>query len=165
MARPEAFSVTLSPRTKVMLPGGEHGELAGRIIEEFRPRFGGKGDVVYVRVGEKAVHADETALADLGVGEVARARMPDLVVYDRKRDWLFLIETVVARGPVSARRHRELERLFRASRSGLIFVTAFSSRRAMVRYLGEISWETDVWVAEAPDHMIHFDGERFLGPA
>jgi len=45
-----------------------------------------------------------------------------------------------------------------------VFVTAFLNRRAMVEYLGEIAWETEVWLAEAPEHMIHFNGERFLGP-
>jgi hypothetical protein len=34
----------------------------------------------------------------------------------------------------------------------------------MSRYLGEIAWETEVWVADAPSHLIHFNGERFLGP-
>jgi hypothetical protein len=31
-------------------------------------------------------------------------------------------------------------------------------------YLDKISWETEVWVADSPTHMIHFNGERFLGP-
>jgi hypothetical protein len=34
----------------------------------------------------------------------------------------------------------------------------------MKEYLPAISWETEVWTAEAPDHLIHFNGERFLGP-
>ena len=31
-------------------------------------------------------------------------------------------------------------------------------------YLGEISWETDVWLADSPTHLIHFDGEKYLDP-
>ena len=42
--------------------------------------------------------------------------------------------------------------------------TAFLDRQAMVRFLGDISWETEVWVADSPTHLIHFNGERFLGP-
>jgi hypothetical protein len=34
----------------------------------------------------------------------------------------------------------------------------------MVRYLDEISWETEVWIAQSPTHLVHFNGERFLGP-
>jgi len=42
-------------------------------------------------------------------------------------------------------------------------VTAFPNRSIMARYLGDIAWETEVWVADAPSHLIHFNGERFLG--
>ena len=58
----------------------------------------------------------------------------------------------------------DLRALFAKSTAGLVMVTAFADRRAMQQYLSDISWETDVWVADAPDHVIHFDGERFLGP-
>ena len=36
--------------------------------------------------------------------------------------------------------------------------------KTMLKYLDDISWETEVWIAETPSHMIHFNGERFLGP-
>jgi hypothetical protein len=35
--------------------------------------------------------------------------------------------------------------------------------RAMQSFVSQISWESEVWIAEDPDHMIHFNGERFLG--
>ena len=54
--------------------------------------------------------------------------------------------------------------MFKAANVGLVFVTALLTRRAMTKYLGEIAWETEVWVADAPSHIIHFNGERFLGP-
>jgi hypothetical protein len=90
--------------------------------------------------------------------------MPDLVVHHTKLDWLVLIEAVTSHGPVNAKRRQELDKLFATSRAGRVFVTAFLTHKAMTKYLGEISWETEVWVAEAPEHMIHFNGERFLGP-
>ena len=51
-----------------------------------------------------------------------------------------------------------------SSTVGLVFVTAFLSKKDLTRYLGDIAWETEVWVADAPSHLIHFNGERFLGP-
>ena len=90
--------------------------------------------------------------------------MPDVVVHHVEKDWLVLIEAVTSHGPVNPKRHSELKELFRESRIGLVFVTAFLTRRDMIKYLGEIAWETEVWVAETPTHMIHFNGERFLGP-
>lgn len=91
-------------------------------------------------------------------------KMPDVVVHYPQKDWLVLIEAVTSHGPVSPKRHNELKELFRNSKAGLVFVTTFLTRKEMVKYLGEIAWETEVWVAEAPTHMIHFNGERFLGP-
>lgn len=90
--------------------------------------------------------------------------MPDLAVHHVRENWLVLIEAVTSHGPVDYKRKEELERLFSDSTAGLVLVTAFANRRAMTRYLPSIAWETEVWVADAPDHMIHFNGERFLGP-
>jgi hypothetical protein len=85
-------------------------------------------------------------------------------VYFTEKNWLVLIEVVTSHGPINPKRKIELEQLFKDSKAGLVFVTAFLTRKDMLRYLGEIAWETEVWIAETPDHMIHFNGERFLGP-
>lgn len=77
---------------------------------------------------------------------------------------LLLVESVTSHGPVDGKRHAELSRLFAGCQAGLVYVTAFPTRAIMAKYLSEISWETEVWVAEAPTHLIHFNGERFLGP-
>ena len=102
--------------------------------------------------------------ARLGVILDSAAKMPDVVVHDARRDWLLLIEAVTTAGPVDGKRRKELKELFAQARAGLVFVTAFETRRSMQSFLSLISWETEVWVAEAPDHWIHFNGERFLGP-
>lgn len=67
-------------------------------------------------------------------------------------------------GPVDGKRHEELMKLFATATAGLVYVTAFPSRGIMARYVSEIAWETEVWVADAPSHLIHFNGIRFLGP-
>ena len=79
-------------------------------------------------------------------------------------DWLVLVEAVTSHGPVNPKRLGELKHLFKDSTAGLVFVTAFMTRKTMTEFLNDISWETEVWVAEAPSHLIHFNGERFLGP-
>ena len=91
-------------------------------------------------------------------------KMPDMVVHHVKKNWLVLIEAVTSHGPVNLKRHNELKELFKNSKAGLVFVTAFLTRKALMKYLNDIAWETEVWVAEAPSHLIHFNGERFLGP-
>ena len=91
-------------------------------------------------------------------------KIPDVVIYYGEKDWLFLIEAVTSHGPVDGKRRDELARLFQGARPGLVYVTAFLTRSDMAKYLSDISWETEVWVREAATHLIHFDGERFLGP-
>jgi hypothetical protein len=90
--------------------------------------------------------------------------MPDIVVHYTDKNWLVLIEAVTSHGPVNPKRRRELKALFSGSAAGLVFVTSFLGRRDMLKYLNDISWETEVWIAESPTHLIHFNGERFLGP-
>jgi hypothetical protein len=86
------------------------------------------------------------------------------VIHDVARNWLLLIESVTSHGPVDGKRHHELMKLFAGSSAGLVYVTAFPTRAVMARYLADIAWESEVWVADAPTHMIHFNGVRFLGP-
>jgi hypothetical protein len=114
--------------------------------------------------GGKWRYFDEEALLALGVIVDAHGKMPDVVIHHIERDWLVLVEAVTSHGPVDAKRREELAILFREARLGLVYVTAFLTRSEMARYLSQISWATEVWVKEAGTHLIHFDGERFLGP-
>ncbi len=149
--------ITLSP--------GEHSELIKAIIEDFGARFVPGGVLIYAGdTGEKWGYFDAVSLSKLGVSVDAHGKMPDVVLYYPERDWLLLIESVTSHGPVDAKRHAELARLFAKATAGLVYVTAFPNRAIMSRYLGDIAWETEVWVADAPSHLIHFNGERFLGP-
>ena len=90
--------------------------------------------------------------------------MPDVIFYLPEKRWLVLVESVTSHGPVDSKRHIELSNLFRSSKLGKVFVTAFPDKQLMAKYLSEIAWETEVWVADNSTHMIHFNGERFLGP-
>lgn len=149
----------------IHLSPGEHHELVAEVVEEFGPRFTPGGSLLYVGdTAEKFAYCEEEMLAELGVEVAGPDRMPDVVIHYTEEDWLVLVEAVTSHGPVSPTRRSQLDRLFEDAHPGLVYVTAFPDRRRMVAHLNEISWETEVWVAEAPDHLIHFDGERFLGP-
>ena len=157
--------VTVAEGKSVNLTPGEHSQLIRDIIEEFGPRFAPGSEVIYVGdTGEKEGYFLEDRLQKLGVSVNRHGKMPDVVLYFAEQNWLLLIESVTSHGPVDSKRHEELARLFAQAKPGLVYVTAFPTRSLMSRYLSEISWETEVWVAEAPTHMIHFNGERFLGP-
>ena len=161
----ERIPLVLPNGKRLVLSPGVHNLLAGKIIHEFCPRFLPGGALVYVGDTEyKHAYFDEEALGQLGVVIDSHGKMPDVVVHYTARNWLVLIEAVTTHGPVDPKRHAELAHLFAGSTAPLVFVTAFLDRSSMVKYLGDISWETEVWVADSPSHMIHFNGERFLGP-
>jgi hypothetical protein len=157
--------VQIAPGTEIDLSPGEHSELIKAIVENFASRFAPGARLVYVGdTGDKWGYFNAKLLAELGVTVDSHGKMPDVVFYYTEKNWLLLVESVTSHGPVDAKRHTELARLFEGATAGLVYVTAFPSRSIMTRYLGEIAWETEVWVAEAPSHMIHFNGPRFLGP-
>ena len=147
------------------LSPGAHSDLIRAIIDDFGALFVPDGELVYAGdTGSKWGYFDEDLLNDLGLSVDEHGIMPDVVVYYRKRNWLILAEAVVSSGPVDAKRHDSLKRLFKGCSAGLVFVTAFPDQKTMRRYISEIAWETEVWRADAPTHLIHFNGERFLGP-
>jgi BsuBI/PstI restriction endonuclease domain/BsuBI/PstI restriction endonuclease HTH domain len=153
-----------SGKTVTLSPGGQN-PLIKQVIEEFCPRFAPGATVIYIGDAEnKFLHLEAAYFEDLGVVIAPAAKMPDVVVHDTKRSWLLLVEAVTSAGAVDWKRRNELKELFKGCKAGLVFVTAFHTRRAMQSFLPQISWETEVWVAENPDHLIHFNGERFLGP-
>lgn len=157
--------VEIAPGKEITLSPGEHSELIRAIIEDFAPRFAPASVLVYAGdTGDKWGYFDAALLTELGVDVDSHGKMPDVVLHFVEKNWLLLVESVTSHGPVDGKRHAELAKLFAGSRAGLVYVTAFPNRSIMGRYLGEIAWETEVWVADAPSHLIHFNGVRFLGP-
>jgi hypothetical protein len=151
-------------QTVALSPGGQN-PLIKAIIEDFCPHFVPGGVVAYIGDTEnKFAHLEADYLAKLGVALDSAAKMPDVIVHCVRRNWLLLIEAVTSAGPVDGKRRKELKELFSGSTAGLVFVTAFNTRRAMQSFLSQIAWESEVWIAEDPAHMIHFNGDKFLGP-
>jgi hypothetical protein len=157
--------VTLQNGASIHLSPGGQNVLVKRILDDFCPLFTPGGRVIYVGDTErKWAYFDSDCLDALGVEVEEHGKMPDVVVHHVSKNWLVLVEAVTSHGPVNPKRRQELSELFANSKAGIVYVTAFMNRRTMIRYLDEISWETEVWIAESPTHLIHFNGERFLGP-
>jgi len=162
---PRRIPLVLSSGQNLKLSAGGQNVLIEKIINEFCPRFTPAAKRVYIGdTNKKWAYFDPDYLQSLGIAIKEDGKIPDVVVHFTKQNWLVLIEAVTSHGPVNPKRLAELKKLFASSKAGLVFVTAFLDRRGLPKYLADIAWETEVWVADAPDHMIHFNGERFLGP-
>jgi hypothetical protein len=153
----EGYQIILSP--------GSHSALIRDIVEDFASRYAPGGELVYVGdTGDKHGFFDKDLLASLGMVLDNHGKLPDVIIYMRDKNWLLLIESVTSHGPVEAKRQIELAHLFKSCTAGLVYVSAFPDRKTFLKHLDVIAWESEVWIADAPTHMIHFNGSRFLGP-
>ena len=154
---PEGKELSLSP--------GRHNELQRDVIEAFAPRFAPGARLLYLGdTAKKDLLVDRERLASLGVPITDHDKLPDVVLYDENREWLFLIEAVTSHGPVSPTRMIDLETMLSECPVGAVYVSAFPDLKEFRKHTANIAWETEVWISDTPDHLIHYDGDRFLGP-
>ena len=147
-----------------LTPGGQN-VLLKAMVEDFCPRFTPGGQVLYIGdAGDKWALFERETLSSLNVEVDEHGKMPDLVIYLPDRNWLVLLEAASSHGPVDSKRQAELANLFAQSTAGLVYVSCFPDRAEFRKYVDKIAWESEVWCADHPTHMIHYNGERFLGP-
>jgi len=157
--------LTLPDGSVVHLSPGQHNNLQVAIVEQMGPRFAPGAIVLYVGdTARKHIVYVERELKKIGVPITEHDKLPDVVLYMRKKNWLYLIEAVTSHGPVSPKRHQELEKMLKRCKADRVYITAFLAIPEFRRYAADIAWETEVWIADNPDHMIHFNGPKFLGP-
>lgn len=157
--------IKLKDGTILKLSAGAHNEVQAAIIEEFAPRFANGGMLLYVGdTAKKDLYSNKPLLKKLGIPIDQHSKLPDVIIYDEKREWLFLIEAVTSHGPVSPKRIVELEKLLISCKIGKVYVTAFPNMSEFKKHSNNIAWDTEVWLMDIPDHMIHFNGDRFMGP-
>jgi len=157
--------VILPSGEQLTLTPGKHNELQAAIITEFAPRFAPGAKVLYLGdTSNKTLHLAADELTTLGVSMTKHDMLPDVVIYLPSRNWLLLIEAVTASGPISPGRRHDLEKFFAGCTAARVYVTAFLDFKEFKRHVHDIAWETEVWIAANPDHLIHYNGEKFLGP-
>jgi len=160
----EQIPVKLPDGKPLQLSLGQHNVLQKEIIEQFLPRFGSNCSVLYIGdTSNKILHIDEVSLKELNFFKLSHDELPDIIAWSKDNNWLYLIEAVHSSGPMSEIRVHELKNLLKDCEAELIFVTAFLTRADFRKWTMEIAWETEVWIADNPDHLIHFNGHKFLG--
>jgi BsuBI/PstI restriction endonuclease domain/BsuBI/PstI restriction endonuclease HTH domain len=160
----EKIPVKLPNGKPLELSLGEHNILQKEIIEQFLPRFGSDCIVLYIGdTSNKSLHIDTEELKKLNFFELSHDELPDIIAYSKKNNWLYLIEAVHSSGPMSETRVLELKKMLKKCKAELIFVTSFLKRTDFRKWMLDVAWETEVWIADNPDHLVHFNGHKFLG--
>jgi hypothetical protein len=157
--------VILPNGQKLNFSPGNHNELQKQIIESFLPRFGSNCEVLYVGDGaNKSLLKEGAKLQELNFFDISHGMLPDIVAYSKSKKWLFLIEAFYSTGTISEIRMKELKQNLVSCKAEIIFVTAFATKKEFQKHILKIAWETEVWTADNPDHLVHFNGHKFLGP-
>ncbi|RKV85403.1 MAG: restriction endonuclease [Streptococcus sp.] len=144
---------------------GKHNHLQKLIIEEFAPRFAENSECLYVGdTIQKDLVKNEERLKELGFEITLHDKMPDVVLYSEDKHWIYFIESVTSVGAMEPKRIKEIEEMTQRVSAGKIYVTAFLDFKTFKKFSESLAWETEVWIADMPDHMIHLNGDRFLGP-
>ena len=144
---------------------GKHNQLQKAIIEEFAPRFAPDSECLYVGdTTEKDLVKNAAKLQELGFAITLHDKMPDVVLYSEEKNWLYFVESVTSVGPMEPKRIKEIEEMTEGVAAGKIYVTAFLDFKTFKKFSETLAWETEIWIADMPDHMIHLNGDKFLGP-
>ncbi|MBD3842525.1 MAG: restriction endonuclease [Campylobacterales bacterium] len=149
------------------LSAGSHNQLQADIINELSPRFAHGSKLLYIGdTADKYIYVDTETMEAIGIpiSTDDKLQLPDVVLYDPKKNWIYLIEAVTTHGPIDQKRVNDLELMFKDCPADKIYITAFPDRATFRKYVADIAWETEVWISEDPDHMIHFNGDKFMGP-
>ncbi len=150
---------------KLKFSPGKHNALQRAIIEEFAPRFAPNCECLYVGdTIKKDLIKNSDKLARLGFAITNHDKMPDIVLYTPDKDWIYFIEAVTSVGPMNPQRIIEIESMTKNVSAGKVFVTAFPNFDTYKKFSDQLAWETEVWLSDMPDHMIHLNGDKFLGP-
>ena len=147
------------------MSAGKHNELQKAIIEQFAPRFAPASDCLYIGdTIEKNLVKNIEKLTELGIEITLHDKLPDVILYRKDTNWIYFIESVTSVGPMNPKRILEIQEMTKEVQSGKIFVTAFPDFKTYKKFSENLAWETEVWIADIPEHMIHLNGDKFMGP-
>ena len=159
----ERVPVLLPNGQELLLSYGEHNQLQKAIIENFLAIYGKGCEVLYVGdTSDKLLYKDEEVLRDLNFFDLEHDELPDVVAYNKEKNLLFLIEAFHCTGQWDKTRLYKVRSKLKNCNANVIYVSAFETIDQFRTISNNIAWETEVWIADIPEHMIHFNGWKFL---
>lgn len=159
----QKIPVALPSGENIELSFGEHNVLQKEIVENFLTKFGFNSQVLYIGdTTNKFLYKDDKKLEELKCFNIKHEELPDVIAYSKDKNLLFLCEAVHSAGPMSEIRVRKLKEQLNKCTAEIIFITAFLTKKDFKKWILDIAWETEVWIAETPEHMVHFNGYKFL---
>ncbi|MDR2339878.1 MAG: restriction endonuclease [Deltaproteobacteria bacterium] len=143
----------------------EHSQLLKHIIEEFAPRFAPYSECLYMGdTAKKDLIINTDKLIELGFIITVHDKLPDVILYNKDKMWIYFVEAVKSVGPMNPKRIHEIQNISQNVSAGKIFVSAFPDFQTYKKFANILAWDTEVWIAKLPEHLIHLNGNDFLKP-
>ena len=134
-------------------------------MRDFTANLAPNAECLYLRDADVCLSSSNGArLRELGFDMPQDDKMPDVVLYRRDKDRLYLIESVTTGGVIDEVRLKELQALTKNVDKQQVFVTAFPNSQSFKDNMDRLAWDTVAWMADAPEHMIHFEKHGTLEP-
>ena len=139
------------------------GPLHVAVLDRFIPQFAPRAKVLFLRGNEDRPRIFMPGtMQHLGIPCAKINKLPDVVLHLPSRRLLILVALNVL---IGVKQRNQIERLLSECSARREYVSALSNRQAYHRAGNNVAWNTHVWLAEVPDHMIHCNGDKFLGPS
>ncbi len=150
------------------LSPGTHSRLAADVVQVYAPTFLKAPQVVYVGdTRNKGGYQNRDLMRELNLPLQVTASLPDVILLCEAERRLVVVEVVASSGPISTPRLLQLEQLVQQSCAlgyRPRYVTAFPSRRVFRRFVEDIAWGSQVWIASEAEQVIAFGKERDGAP-
>lgn len=142
------------------LSPGVHSQLTAEVVQVYAPGFLQAPQVVYLGdTRRKDGYQNRDLMRELNLPLQVTASLPDVILLSEVERCLTVVEVVASSGPISEARMGQLAQLIQQSQAlgyRPRYVTAFPSRRVFRRFVEEMAWGTQVWIAEEAEQVIQF---------
>lgn len=151
----------------IALSKSEHNKLQKKILEQLVPLVSkGKPELLYIGdAADRSLLQENDRLDELGIHVLSQSgNLPDIIIYDSQENCVIFIEAYHSTGPFTLDRVNAIKALCHC-REGMeaAFITAFDTTTKMLKHYKEVAWDTEIWSADEPTHLVHKNGDKFIG--
>ena len=143
-----------------------HNKLQKAILDVFAKYFASGAELLYIGdTSDRMLRKNDNRLSELGINVFSKSTcIPDIILYDEKHNRILFIEAYNSVGEFTYDRVKDILACCHCKPgTEVAFITAFATMKKALQVINNIAWDTDIWVAEYETHLIHKNGDKFIG--
>ena len=126
----------------------------------------GKPELLYIGdASDRYLIFEKERMKKLGIHVMSEtAKLPDIIMYDPVDVRIIFIEAYYSGGAFTIDRVNEIKRACQCKDvMEVVFITGFQDTKKMLRAFNYVAWDTEMWSADEPTHLVHKNGDKFIG--